>query len=112
MQQPSQNRRILEHIAVDEQRHYEIWKTYTDQDVQPDWLKVWIYSWVCRIFGLSFGLKLMERDEASARQSYGALPLEVKEAEVISREEGAHGQNCWLCLKRNGCAMSAPLCWA
>lgn len=90
MQKSPENRRVLERIADDEQRHYERWQTFTGKDVLPDWLKVWTYGWVCRVFGLTFGLKLMERGEASARQAYGALPLEVDRAEAIAREEGTH----------------------
>jgi len=30
-----ENRRVLEHIAEDELRHYEQWRAYTQQDVTP-----------------------------------------------------------------------------
>lgn len=90
MQKSPENRHVLERIAEDEKRHYEQWKGYTGADVPPDWLKVWTYGRICRIFGLTFGVKLMERGEASARQSYGTLPTEVREAGTIAREEGVH----------------------
>jgi len=90
MQKSSENRRVLERIADDEKRHHEQWKTYTGEDVLPNRLKIWTYGWICRIFGLTFGLKLMERGEAAARQSYAGLPLAVHEARAIALEEGDH----------------------
>jgi VIT1/CCC1 family predicted Fe2+/Mn2+ transporter len=89
-QKSSANREVLERIAEDEKRHYEQWKAYTGETVAPSSVKIWFYVWISRIFGLTFGLKLMERGEASARQSYGSLPAEIKEAEDIAREESGH----------------------
>jgi len=90
MQKSSENQRVLERIADDEKRHYEQWQAYTGEDASPNRIKIWAYVWICRIFGLTFGLKLMERGEASARHSYDALSLEVHEASAIALEEGRH----------------------
>ena len=35
------NRKVLERIASDENRHAEIWKGYSKKDIAPDMLKVW-----------------------------------------------------------------------
>lgn len=90
MQNSPENARILERIAEDEKRHYEQWKGYTGEDARPDWGKVRKYCWISRVFGLTFGTKLMERGEASAQQSYAALPAEVSHAWNIAVEEGDH----------------------
>ncbi|MFH1476526.1 MAG: VIT1/CCC1 transporter family protein [Verrucomicrobiota bacterium] len=90
VQKSSENRRVLERIADDEKRHYEQWKAYTGTDVARDQFKIWIYCRIASIFGLTFAVKLMERGEASAQQSYAGLPAEVTEAKFIAREEGAH----------------------
>jgi hypothetical protein len=60
---PPENQQVLEQIAQDELRHYQDWKRYTGQEVRPDQLKIWFYYWVSRIFGFTFGVKLMERGE-------------------------------------------------
>jgi rubrerythrin len=39
----TENRRILENISHDEFRHYQVWRTYTRQDVAPDQWKIWKY---------------------------------------------------------------------
>ena len=90
MQKSPENARILERIAEDEKRHYEQWKGYTGGDAPPDWGKVRKYCWISRIFGLTFGTKLMERGEAGAQQSYAALPAEIGHAGTIAKEEGDH----------------------
>jgi len=86
----SENGRILEDIARDELRHYGVWRTYTRQDVAPDQWTIWKYCWISRIFGLTFGLKLMERGEGGAQENYAQLRETIPEAEVIMREENHH----------------------
>ena len=61
-----ENRRILEKIADDELRHYHVWQTYTHQDTVPDKWKIFKYYWISRVFGFTFGIKLMERGEENA----------------------------------------------
>jgi VIT1/CCC1 family predicted Fe2+/Mn2+ transporter len=90
LQKPGDNRRLLEQIAEDEKRHYEQWKSYTGEDVRPDWMKVRKYYWVSRIFGFTFGAKLMERGERGAQEEYGALSLAGDRAQAIARDEGDH----------------------
>ncbi len=87
---PPENRRILEEIARDELRHYHTWQTYTRQDVAPDRWRIWKYYWISRIFGFTFGIKLMERGEEDAQESYGQLTERIPEAETILQEESQH----------------------
>ena len=65
-----ENAQILERIAEDELRHYNEWKKYSGQDVEPDWLRVWWYYFISRIFGYTFGIKLMEHGEEEAQKNY------------------------------------------
>ena len=85
-----ENRRVLEQIADDERAHYEQWKTYTEQDVKPDQLKIWFYTLVGRLFGFTFAVKLMERGEEGAQENYTKLATVVEMAETIAQEEHAH----------------------
>ncbi len=91
LQSSPENRQVLERIAADEKRHYDLWRSYTGKDVQPDWAKVRKYCWISRLFGLTFGTKLMERGEVGAQQVYGSLPTDVfQEAQAIAQDEGVH----------------------
>jgi len=85
-----ENRRILENIADDELRHYGEWRTYTRQDVAPDRLKIWKYYLISRVFGFTFGVKLMERGEENAQDGYEQLREVTPEARAIIREENEH----------------------
>lgn len=93
-----QNKEILLRLSHDEQGHYEIWKKYTWQDIQPLMRKVRFFSFVARRFWLSFGLKLMEHWEHAAQRAYlwliYELPLEgmMKEVERILADEEQHEQ--------------------
>lgn len=85
-----ENRQILEKIAADELRHYHQWKTYTQEEVQPERLKIRWYYGISRVFGFTFGIKLMEHGEQGAQENYDHLKPWIPEAETIAQEENAH----------------------
>lgn len=85
-----ENQRVLKKIADDELRHYRDWRTYTQRDVKPDRLRIWGYYLISRILGFTFGVKLMERGEESAQESYERLRATIPEADAILREENEH----------------------
>jgi VIT1/CCC1 family predicted Fe2+/Mn2+ transporter len=87
-----ENARILEQIADDELRHYNGWKQYTKQDIEPRWFYVWFYYFISIAFGFTFGVKLMEMGEEAAQENYSSISKEVPEAEIYEREEDAHEQ--------------------
>ena len=84
------NRKVLEKIAADELKHSRVWRKYTGEEVAPDSLKVWFYYTVSRIFGLTFGIKLMEQGEESAQKSYAKLKGKIKEINTFIADENAH----------------------
>jgi len=86
----SENAQIMGHIAEDELRHYNEWKRHSGQDVQPDWLKVWWYYLISRIFGYTFGIKLMERGEEEAQNKYASVASVIPDAARLQHEENAH----------------------
>lgn len=85
-----ENRKILEQIAADELRHYNEWKSFTKQDVRPKWLLVWFYVLVARLFGFTFGVKLMEQGEEGAQVNYAEIAKFIPEAVKIHQEEEEH----------------------
>jgi VIT1/CCC1 family predicted Fe2+/Mn2+ transporter len=85
-----ENRRILENIADDELRHYGVWRSHSQQDVAPDRLRIWKYYLISRVFGFTFGVKLMESGEEGAQAGYEQLRGVIPEAEAIILEESQH----------------------
>ena len=85
-----ENSRILNDIAEDELRHYHDWREYTQQDVEPVRWRIWKYYTISRIFGFTFGIKLMERGEEGAQENYTALQDVIAEASRIAEEENSH----------------------
>ena len=85
-----ENSRILKKIAHEELQHYRVWMTYTNLEVGPDRVKVWFYVAISIVFGFTFGIKLMERGEESAQDSYNQLITVIPEAENILYEENEH----------------------
>ncbi|MCX8191638.1 MAG: hypothetical protein N3F06_02380, partial [Nitrososphaerales archaeon] len=64
------NKGILERISNDELRHYEFWSTYTKKDTKPNRIKVLMYLLISKIFGITFGMKIMEKGEEKAQENY------------------------------------------
>ena len=85
-----ENAKIFDQIAEDEKRHYEGWKKYSNEDVQPHWFMVWFYTTVSLLFGFTFGIKLMEQGEEAAQGNYAAVAMEIPEAILFQHEEDEH----------------------
>jgi len=86
------NRSILLKMADEEYSHYRTWMRYTGREVAPDHVRAGFYSSVARIFGLTFGVKLMEKRESEAVATYRELAAFVPEAAAMVQEEEEHEQ--------------------
>jgi VIT1/CCC1 family predicted Fe2+/Mn2+ transporter len=86
------NSSVLRKIGEDEKRHYEIWKKYTGIDVAPSKWQITKFFWIARILGLTFGIKLMEKGEESAKINYEAISEYIKDAAKIAKDEDHHEQ--------------------
>lgn len=85
-----ENSKILLKIAKDEIRHYSEWKSYTHCEVKPSKIKIAFYYWISRIFGFTFGVKLMERGEEKAQREYDRLLKTIPEIKSILHDENEH----------------------
>jgi len=85
-----ENQKILEQIAQDEERHYLFLKNLTKKDVKPNSLKIKFYFLLTKIFGLAFGLKLMEKGERWSQKTYQILEKYDPEFAKIFHEEQKH----------------------
>lgn len=86
----SHNKKILKQISSDELKHYDFWKKYTHEDVKPDKLRIWRYFLISKILGITFGIKLMEREEEKAQITYEKISSFVPDAKSIVKDENEH----------------------
>lgn len=85
------NARVLRAIGADELRHYGFWAQLTGEEPKPDRWRIWWYLLVSRVFGLTFGMRLLERGEEYAHEvAYRRLIGVVPGIEGVAREEEKH----------------------
>jgi len=87
-----ENSRVLGQIADDELRHYQDRKKYTQRDIKPNMWEVWKYYLISRIFGFTFGIKLMERGEEKAQGNYSQLKGKIPNIDNWIHDEEVHEQ--------------------
>ena len=85
-----ENKKTLERLAREERAHYEIWKSYTGEEMKPEKLKVLKYKLLARVFGFTFAVKLMENGEGHAQDIYDQLAKDVPESVAIRHQEEEH----------------------
>ncbi|ACM22350.1 MULTISPECIES: VIT1/CCC1 transporter family protein [Thermotoga] len=82
------NAEILLSIAEDEKRHYEMFRKITGKETKPSMLLVFWYILLATLFGLTFALKLMERNEKKAEKAYEKI--DIPEVVRIMKDEERH----------------------
>jgi VIT1/CCC1 family predicted Fe2+/Mn2+ transporter len=84
------NKQVLDNISGDELKHYKVFRKLSGADISPDWLKVFWYSFMGAIFGITFASKLMENGESKAQVNYGKAKKLVKNIGGIIKDEEKH----------------------
>lgn len=84
------NQEVLKNISQEELSHYEFFKSITQEEVYPDKLKISLYVFIAKMFGLNFGLRLMEKGEDLAQDAYNRLMDISPKIEEVIREEKTH----------------------
>ncbi len=84
------NRGVLEHIAEDELNHYHFWKKHTQQDIKPQRWVEWKYYLISKLFGITFGIKLMEKGETIAQVNYEKISKYIPGAIDLRKDEMDH----------------------
>jgi VIT1/CCC1 family predicted Fe2+/Mn2+ transporter len=84
------NKKVLRQISGDEFKHYNFWKNYSKEEVKPNQFKVWFYFILARIFGLTFAVKLMEKGETNAIDTYNEVSKDVPEVKAVIDDEITH----------------------
>lgn len=81
---------VLKRISNDEFKHYEFWRKYTCKDIKPNEIIVWKYFLISKIFGITFGIKLMEKGEEKAQILYEKISKSIQNAQGIIEDENEH----------------------
>ena len=84
------NSATLKEISDNELEHYNTLKQLTQKDVKPKRLFMIRFYIIARLFGLTFGIKLLERGETDAAEKYGLLKNDYPQVADIVRDEEAH----------------------
>jgi len=89
----AKNAEVLQKIANEEKRHAAYWQTKTGVTIRPNKRRVFIMVLLAKLFGLSFVLKQMEKNEGTGSKRYDALYNVFPEAQKIAEEERVHEKN-------------------
>lgn len=84
------NAATLRRIGEEERAHYQIWKSYTAEEIKPAKGKIFWLNLVSRVMGFTFAIKLMESGESLAAEEYDKLVAEIPEARRIMEDEERH----------------------
>ena len=89
-----ENKATLLRLAGEEKAHYEIWKTYTGEEMKPEMGKVFKYTMIARILGFTFAVKLMERGEEMPRWNMNCWPGKWKKVLTSARRRKNMSRRC------------------
>jgi VIT1/CCC1 family predicted Fe2+/Mn2+ transporter len=84
------NAAVIKRISSEELKHYNVWKSYTGEDVKPNHFKINLFYWIAKILGLTFGIRLMEQGEEKVQVIYAKLLDSIPEAAQILADEEKH----------------------
>ena len=96
------NSKTMKNIAAQEMKHYKILKEYTGRELKPEMGKVNFFVFVASVFGLTFGVKLMELGEEAAQKAYADILSEIPEAAEVLREEEEHEDELLAMINEEG----------
>lgn len=86
----SHNAKILQSIASDELRHYNILKEFTKKEINPNKIKIRFFVFLAWFLGFTFALKLLENAEVKAQDTYKKIGKSYPKLKEITRDEEKH----------------------
>ena len=87
-----EDKNTLTLIANEEQKHYDVWKKYTECDVKPNLILVFWYTLLSKILGYTFSIKIMELKQNTYidKATKTLLEKNIPEAVIVFLEEDVH----------------------
>ena len=89
-QKNEHNKEVLNKIAKEELGHYKFWKKISNVELKPSKFQLWFYYFISVVFGMTFGIRLMELGEAKTQHLYSELIGKVDGIEQLLKEEEEH----------------------
>jgi len=89
-QKKDNNKKLLDHIADVELNHYNFWYNISNQHIKPNIIKVYFYYLIVLLFGLTFGVRLMEKKQKKIKLLYLELNQKIEGMEYIINDENEH----------------------
>ena len=83
------NSAILKKISDFEIKHYKLWKNYTKAELKPNNWEIFHHYLLSKIFGITFAIKLLERDEQKAQKKYLGVISRIRAINRIQAGEEA-----------------------
>ncbi|KKP36479.1 MAG: hypothetical protein UR27_C0019G0037 [Candidatus Peregrinibacteria bacterium GW2011_GWA2_33_10] len=84
------NREVLLKMASDELKHYNILHKITGKNIKPSKWKVYKYYYIAKILGITFGTKLLERNEKISQKFYDKFSQFSNKFNEIKNDEKVH----------------------
>lgn len=89
-QKDEKNRKVFSQMSSDEKAHAAVWKGITGEDVVPKRSHILFLKILTVIFGFTFVVKMMQKDERVGRERYGMMCHELPQAARMLEEERSH----------------------
>ena len=86
------NKQVLLDFANEEKTHALFFEGYTGEKIKPKKFKVFWYSLLTYIFGYTFSIKTMEKNEEFTLSDYKALESIIPDIDKIIHDEVKHEQ--------------------
>lgn len=86
----SGNAKIILDIADDEERHAQRWEGLTGKKIKADKWKVFSFSFISRVLGLTFAVKQLEKAESEAQGGYSEIEQWVPGVKEMIEDEHRH----------------------
>ena len=87
-----ENKNILDEIADDELKHFNIWSDVLKRQAKPNRFKIFLFTLINFFFGYTFTLKIMESGEEDAQEIYDKIAKYYPIAKDIMHDEDTHEQ--------------------
>lgn len=84
------NKNVLARIAGEELDHYNFFKGISGKEVKPKNSRVNFFVLMAKVLGLTFAIKLMEKQEVNAQSIYEQLIPHLPQIKDIMESEEAH----------------------
>ena len=89
-QKDENNRRCLAQMSHDEKMHAQTWKALTKEEIKPGGAYIGWMKFLTVVFGFTFVIKRMEKDEQIGQDTYARMSVQLPQAAVMLKDEKRH----------------------